>query len=143
MKHILFLCTSNSCRSQMAEGWAKHLFGDKLKVSSAGSDPTSVNPRAIEVMAEVGIDISAQHSKSAADFRTAGVDLVFTLCGDAREKCPIWPGAATIQHQGFDDPPALAKGEQSVAAELQHYRRVRDEIGAWIKRLEKEWNAND
>ncbi len=142
MKHVLFLCTRNSCRSQMAEGWAKRLFGDKLVVSSAGSEPATVDPRAVEVMAEVGIDLSEHRSKSATEFRDAGVDRVFTLCGDAHEQCPLWLGAATIQHRGFADPPALAKAEQTAEAALQHYRRVRDEIGAWIKTLEEELQAH-
>ena len=134
---LLFLCTGNSCRSQMAEGWAKHLFGDKLEVSSAGSEPATVDPRAIEVMADVGIDLSTHCSKPVTEFRDVGVDRVFTLCGDAHEQCPLWLGAATVQHHGFADPPTLARDEDTAEGVLRHYRRVRDEIGNWIKTLEE------
>jgi len=138
MKRILFLCTKNSCRSQMAEGWARRLLGSQFEVASAGSKPAQVDPRAVEVMAEVGIDLSGHRSKPVEPFKDRQVDHVFTLCGDARDQCPVWPGKATVQHRGFDDPPGLAKAEHSAEAALQHYRRVRDEIGAWIKTLSEE-----
>jgi arsenate reductase len=142
MKRILFLCTKNSCRSQMAEGWARHLLGKRFEVVSAGSEPAAVDPRAIEVMAEVGIDLSAHRSKSVEAFKDAQIDHVFTLCGAAHDQCPLWPGGATVQHRDFDDPPELAKAEQTREAALQHYRRVRDEIGAWIKTLSEELVAH-
>ncbi len=138
MKRILFLCTRNACRSQMAEGWARSIIGTRFEVASAGSEPASVNPHAIEVMAEVGIDISAHRSKSVEDFRDVQIDHVYTLCGDAADRCPLWSGAATVQHRGFDDPPELARLERTPEGVLQHYRRVRDEIGDWVKTLSKE-----
>lgn len=142
MKRILFLCTRNSCRSQMAEGWARHLLGSQFEVASAGSEPAAVDPRAVEVMAEVGVDLSAHRSKSVETFQDVQVDHVFTLCGDAHDQCPLWPGGATVQHRGFDDPPELAKAERTQEAALQHYRRVRDEISAWIKTLSEELVAH-
>ena len=138
MKSILFLCTRNACRSQMAEGWARQILGDGFQVASAGSQPATVDPCAVEVMAEVGIDLSTHRSKSLADFQNTPIDHVFTLCGDAHDACPLWPGAATVQHRGFDDPPHLAQAEATREAGLQHYRRVRDEIGAWIQTLAQE-----
>jgi len=142
MNRLLFLCTRNSCRSQMAEGWARNLLGSQFEVASAGSEPAAVDPRAVEVMAEIDIDLSAQRSKSVETFKDVPFDHVFTLCGDARDPCPLWPGAATVQHRGFDDPPELAKAERTREAALQHYRRVRNEIGTWIKALSKELMAH-
>jgi arsenate reductase len=142
MKRTLFLCTRNSCRSQMAEGWARHLLDSQFEVVSAGSEPATVDPRAVEAMAEVGIDLSAHRSKSVETFKGVQVDRVFTLCGDAGDQCPLWPGGATVQHRGFDDPPELAMAERTREAALQHYRRVRDETGAWIKTLSEELVAH-
>ena len=135
MKRVLFLCTRNSCRSQMAEGWARHLHGGSIEALSAGSEPSAPDPRAVQVMGEIGIDISGQTSKSLEPFRGTPIDRVFTLCGDARDRCPVWPGGVAVEHHGFDDPPRLAAAADSEDAVLRHYRRVRDEIGAWIETL--------
>ncbi|RMH04289.1 MAG: arsenate reductase ArsC [Planctomycetota bacterium] len=135
---VLFLCTGNSCRSQMAEGWARHLHGDRLRPLSAGLQPKGLDPRAVAVMAEAGVDISGQRSQSLAEFRDEPVDLVFTVCGHAHESCPVWPGGAPVIHHGFDDPPALAAGAESEEVALAHYRRVRDEIRTWIEHLPDE-----
>jgi arsenate reductase len=126
----------------MAEGWARHLLGDRFEAASAGSAPATVDPRAVQVMDEAGIDISTHRSKSLEEFKDAGIDHVFTLCGDARDRCPVWPGDATLEHHGFDDPPRLAAPDESADEALQHYRRVRDEIGAWIRTLPEQLEAH-
>jgi arsenate reductase (thioredoxin) len=131
-KHILFLCTGNSCRSQMAEAWTHHLHGDKYQAYSAGVRKTRVDPRAAKVMAEKGIDISGNSSKLVEELPAVTFDYVITLCGHARESCPFFPGNARKMHQGFDDPPALAKEASSEEEAITHYRRVRDEIGNFI-----------
>lgn len=133
MKSVLFVCTRNSCRSQMAEGWARHLHGAWLEPASAGSEPYRVDPLAIEVMAEVGIDIAGQRSKSVEEFRGASVEHVFTLCSDARESCPLWLGEGVVVHHGFDDPQRLVGAASTEDETLACYRRVRDEIGAWVR----------
>jgi arsenate reductase len=138
MTTVLFLCTGNSCRSQMAEGWARHLHGGRLTALSAGLDPHGLNPRAVQVMAEVGVDISGQSSDAVAAFAGQPVDVVFTVCGHAHESCPVWPGGARVVHHGFDDPPALAAGAASEEEALAPFRRVRDEIRAWIETLPAE-----
>ena len=132
---ILFLCTGNSCRSQMAEGWARHLKGDVIEAFSAGIERHGLNPLAVKVMAEVGVDISGQHSKTVDDLASARFDLVVTVCGHADENCPFFPGPARVIHHGFDDPPALAANAASDEEALSHYRRVRDEIRAYILTL--------
>jgi arsenate reductase len=118
---LLFLCVANSARSQMAEGLAKAMFGDRVRVQSAGSQPSRVNPLAIEVMREIGIDISAQHSKSVDVIDPASVDTVITLC--AEEVCPLWPGPIARLHWPLPDP-AAAEPE----AQLERFRAVRDEL---------------
>lgn len=130
---ILFLCTGNSCRSQIAEGFARHLKADVLDASSAGTDPKGINPMAVAVMAEVGIDISGQESKHIDSFRDTAFDYVITLCGDARETCPFFPGK--VVHHGFADPPKLAEHAKTREEKLVHYRRVRDEIREFIGKL--------
>jgi arsenate reductase (thioredoxin) len=132
---VLFLCTGNSCRSQMAEGWARHLLADIVEPYSAGIETHGLNPRAVAVMAEAGVDISAHHSKTLADLRGVGFDLVITVCSDADRNCPFFPGQVKRIHHGFDDPPRLAQGATSEAEVLGHYRRVRDEIKAFILTL--------
>ncbi len=132
---ILFLCTGNSCRSQMAEGWVRHLKGETIDVYSAGIEKHGLNPLAVRVMAEAGVDISRQTSKTVTDLPVHEFDYVVTVCGHAHEHCPFFPGVATIIHAGFDDPPALAKGTGSEAEALVHYRRVRDEIRAFVMTL--------
>ena len=130
---VMFLCTGNSCRSQMAEGWAKSLKSDSIEAYSAGTNPHGINPLAIRAMGEVGVDISAHHSKRPQDIPVP-FDVVVTVCDSAHESCPIFPGARTI-HVAFDDPPRLAKEEKSDDEAMPHYRRVRDEIRKFIETL--------
>ena len=137
MKKILFLCTGNSCRSQMAEGWAKQLHPDAMEAYSAGTNPGSVDPRAIKVMAEAGVDISGHRSKHASEFKDITFDLVVTVCDNARESCPVWFGKARKLHKSFEDPPFLAKDAKNEEEALGHYRRVRDEIKAFVSELVK------
>ncbi len=133
---ILFLCTGNSCRSQMAEGWARHLKSDVIDAYSAGIQTHGLNPNAVKVMAEAGVDISGQTSKNVNDLMDVPFDAVVTVCGHANETCPAWLGKKTrIVHVGFDDPPKLAKTAKSGEEALGHYRRVRDEIRAFIETL--------
>jgi arsenate reductase len=132
---ILFLCTGNSCRSQMAEGWTRQLKGDQIEAYSAGTDPTGLDPRAVAVMAEAGVDISAQQSKSVAKFVDFPLDVVVTVCDSAREACPVFPGEVRLVHVGFEDPPALARGAASEEEILAAYRRVRDQIRAFVETL--------
>jgi arsenate reductase (thioredoxin) len=130
---ILFLCTGNSCRSQMAEGWARHLRAHVIEPYSAGIDKHGLNPYAVRVMAEAGVDISCQHSKLVEELPVASFDYVITLCGHAHETCPFFPGR-TI-HQGFPDPPELAKNASSEEETLHAYRTVRDQIRRFIESL--------
>ncbi len=139
---ILFLCTGNSCRSQMAEGWARHLKNDTLEVASAGVEVHGLNPLAVKVMAEAGVDISGHHSKLVDDFLDVGWDAVVTVCGNAHERCPLFRGSARIIHKGFDDPPRLAKDAGTQAEALVHYRRVRDEIREFVMGLPASLNAD-
>ena len=132
---ILFLCTANSCRSQMAEGWARHLKGDVLEAHSAGTRKSQVNPLAARVMAEAGVDISAQWSKDVDEVKDIPFDVVVTVCGHAHENCPLFPGRTRVVHVGFDDPPKLAEKARSEEEALAHYRRVRDEIRAFVAGL--------
>ncbi len=137
MKRILFLCTGNSCRSQMAEGWGRKLMAGRAEVFSAGTRPGTVDPRAIKVMAEAGVDISGHRSKHADEFKNETFDLVITVCDNARESCPVWFGKAEKLHRSFEDPPHLAKEAKSEEEALAHYRRVRDEIRDFVKDLLK------
>ena len=132
---ILFLCTGNSCRSQMAEGWVNHLKRDVIEARSAGIEKHGLNSLAVKSMAEVGVDISHHQSKLARDFIHEPWDFVVTVCGHAHETCPYFPGNVKIVHVGFDDPPSLAKDEPTEEAALAHYRRVRDEIRAFVESL--------
>ena len=132
---ILFLCTGNSCRSQMAEGWARTLRADVLAAQSAGTDPGALNPMAVQAMAEAGVDISGQRSKHIDELEGVDFDWVVTLCGDAHENCPLFPGDTKVVHAGFDDPPRLAADSRSEEEALVHYRRVRDEIRAFVETL--------
>jgi arsenate reductase len=125
-KRVLFLCTANSCRSQMAEGFVNHSFGETWEAHSAGIHPAgSVHPLAVQAMAELGIDISGQRSKPVDEFRDAEFDLVVTVCDDAAENCPVWIGKGRAVHLSFPDP-ARATGTQ--AEQLGAFRRVRDDI---------------
>ena len=137
-KKILFLCTGNSCRSQMAEGWGRKLLAERFEVFSAGLEKHGLNPLAVQVMAEAGVDISAQYSKTLDELSDEHFDYVITLCGHANETCPYFPGK--VIHQGFDDPPKLAAEASSEEEALSHYRRVRDEIRDYVKALPAELN---
>ena len=133
--NLLFLCTGNSCRSQMAEGWLRHLAGERFEVLSAGTNPVRVNPRAIEVMQEVGIDISHQYSKHVAEFQGRRLHYVITVCDHALASCPTEPRGDVRLHWSFDDP---AHAQGSVLERVQVFRRVRDEIGKQIQRWLRE-----
>jgi arsenate reductase len=135
---VLFLCTGNSCRSQMAEGWSRALRGRDFDALSAGTAPHGVDPRAVRVMAEAGVDISGQRSKDVREVLNAGIDLVVTVCDRARESCPVFPGPARRRHAGFDDPPVLARSAPTEEEALAHYRRVRDEIRTFVEHLNPE-----
>jgi len=132
---ILFLCTGNSCRSQMAEGWTKALKSDQLEAYSAGIQPKGVDPRAVKVMDEAGIDISGQKSKDIDSLGNLEFEYVVTLCDNARESCPYFPAKTKRVHMGFEDPPLLADGAASEEEALVPYRRVRDEIRAFVESL--------
>ena len=132
---ILFLCTGNSCRSQMAQGWARALRGDVIQAYSAGIAAHGLDLLAVKVMAESGVDISGQQSKNVSDLMDVRFDYVITVCDNAREACPVFPGKARVVHAGFDDPPRLAKDAKTQEQALAHYRRVRDEIRAFIETL--------
>jgi len=127
---VLVLCTGNSCRSQMAEGWLKALYPDRIEAHSAGAQPAGyVHPLAVQVMAEAGIDISAGRSKSLTEFLDQPFDYVLTVCDSAAEACPVFPGPARRVHRDFTDPAKVTGSEQEV---LDAFRRVRDEIKAWL-----------
>lgn len=127
---VLFLCTGNSCRSQMAEGWLRHLAGNRFEALSAGTSPVGLNPRAVTVMAEAGIDISRQWSKHVNDVLLSQPEYVVTVCNRAKETCPaIYGGAATL-HWSFDDP---AEAQGSDDDRVKVFRRVRDEIAEKIR----------
>ena len=130
---VLFLCTGNSCRSQMAEGWAKALKAGEVEAFSAGTDPHGMNPRAVAAMREAGVDISTHTSKRPQDLGVK-FDVVVTVCDSAHEACPVFPGARVV-HVGFDDPPRLAKAARTDEEAMGHYRRVRDEIRAFIETI--------
>ena len=135
MMKILFLCTGNSCRSQMAEGWARHLKGDKIEAYSAGIEAHGLNADAVRVMAEAGVDISGQRSKRLDELRGIDFDYIVTVCDNAYESCPVFPGKAKVVHVGFDDPPRLAAFAQTEEERLAPYRRVRDEMRAFVETL--------
>jgi arsenite methyltransferase len=132
---VLFLCTGNSCRSQMAEGWARQLKGKVIDAYSAGTHLKPLDPLAVQVMAAAGVDISTQQAKSLDAVQRLPFDYVVTVCSDAHESCPVFPGRARIIHRGFDDPPRLAATAKSQEEVLRHYARVRDEIKAFIEQL--------
>jgi arsenate reductase len=132
---VLFLCTGNSCRSQMAEGWARRLKGDVIEPYSAGIQPRGLDPRAVRVMVEVGVDISGYRSKHIDELKDVQFDCVVTVCDQARESCPLFPGKTKMIHAGFDDPPRLAQDSKDEQEALGHYRRVRDEIREFVESL--------
>jgi len=129
---MLFLCAGNSCRSQIAEGWTRHLKGDIIAPYSAGIETHGLDPYAVKVMAEAGVDISGHRSKHIEELKDINFDYVITVCGHVNENCPIFPGKTRIIHVGFDDPPKLAKEAKSEEKALSCYRRVRDEIKDFI-----------
>jgi len=130
--HVLIVCTGNSCRSQMAEGWLQHFGGTRIKASSAGTHPSFVHPVAIEVMSEAGIDITPHSSKSVNDFMRTQLDHVVTVCDHARESCPVIPGLHTTEHIPFDDPAEFAGPREE---QLEEFRRIRDLIRDEMKQL--------
>lgn len=132
---VLFLCTGNSCRSQMAEGWARALWGGRIEAYSAGIETHGLNPYAAAVMAEAGVDISGQRSKHVDEFKDVAFDMVVTVCGHAHEHCPMFPGRTRVMHVGFDDPPRLAQQASTEEEKLNCYRRVRDEIKRFVETL--------
>lgn len=132
---ILFLCTGNSCRSQMAEGWARELKADSLQPYSAGIETHGLNPYAVRAMQEAGVDISSHQSTNVSEFSDVEFDYVITVCGHADEHCPVFIGNAVVIHKGFDDPPKLAENATSDEEKMAPYRRVRDEIRAYIETL--------
>lgn len=135
-KHrILFLCTGNSCRSQMAEGWARHLAGDRIEACSAGVETHGLNPRAVQVMAEAGVDITGQRSQHIDEFADTDLDYVITVCGHAHESCPVFSGQTTVIHHGFGDPPRLTRHLTDEEAILKIYRLVRDQIRDYVASL--------
>jgi len=135
MLKVLFLCTGNSCRSQMAEGWTRRLHGSLIEAHSAGIETHGLNPDAVRVMAEAGVDIAGQRSKHVDELREVAFDLVVTVCDHASQQCPMFPGNTRVIHVGFDDPPRLAAAATTDDERLAPYRRVRDEIRAFVATL--------
>lgn len=132
---ILFLCTGNSCRSQMVEGWVRHLHPDTIEASSAGIEKHGMDPLAIQAMSEADADIGLQRSKLLDDLESMDFDYVITLCDHARESCPLFPGNAKMIHHGFDDPRSMTDVEEPDYLRIEPYRRVRDEIKSFVERL--------
>ncbi len=131
-RRVLFLCTGNSCRSQMAEGFLRHLAGDRFDVASAGTHPVGLNPDAVEIMGEIGVDISRQESTHVERFLGQQFDYVVTVCDKAKETCPTFPGRGSRLHWSFDDP---ASAEGTAEERKKVFRRVRDEIAARINKF--------
>lgn len=131
-KKVLFICTHNSARSQIAEGLLNALGGDRYEALSAGTESSEVRPQAIEVMREIGIDISRHRSTGLEPFLDKELDLVVTLCDHARETCPYFPGGKDVLHEGFEDPSAVRGTDEE---KKRAFRRVRDEIRAWIEKI--------
>ncbi|MFO8091203.1 MAG: arsenate reductase ArsC [Desulfatiglandaceae bacterium] len=140
-KRVLFLCTGNSCRSQMAEGWTRRLQADHFDPCSAGVKPKGVDPRAVEAMREAGIDISGRKSKDVSELGNLEFDYVVTLCDKAREACPYFPAKTRLIHKGFEDPPVLAQNAANEEEAMSHYRRVRDQIKNFVKNLSAKLEA--
>lgn len=140
---ILFLCTGNSCRSQMAEGWARHLKADIIEAYSAGIETHGLNPIAVNVMAEAGVDITSQQSQHVDELKNIDFDYVVTVCDNAAESCPVFSGNAKVVHQPFDDPPRLAREAANEEEGLALYRRVRDEIRDYVTSLPNTLQGTD
>jgi len=132
---ILFLCTGNSCRSQMAEGWTRHLKTQVIEAYSAGIDPHGLDPLAVSVMEEAGVDISSHRSKHLDELVDSDFDYLVTVCDHAHKHCPVFPGGTKVVHVGFDDPPKLAGSAGTEQEKLDCYRRVRDEIRVFVQGL--------
>ena len=132
---ILFLCTGNSCRSQMAEAWTRHMKGDVIEPYSAGVNPHPLDPRAVKAMAEAGIDISGSKPKSPEDLGDVEFDYVITVCDNAHQTCPVFHAKTKVVHVGFDDPPSLALDAGHEEEAMAPYRRVRDEVKAFVEKL--------
>jgi len=132
---VLFLCTGNSCRSQMAESWTRRLKGDLFEPYSAGVKPHGIDSMAVRAMAEAGIDISGQKSKSPDDLGDIEFDYVITLCDHAQQSCPVFPARTKVVHVGFEDPPKLAADAGNEEEAMGHYRRIRDEIKRFVEQL--------
>lgn len=132
---VLFLCTGNSCRSQMAEGWARHLLEGQVEPYSAGIMANGLHPDAVRVMAEAGVDISGQTSDEVGKYADTAFDYVVTVCGHAHEHCPVFPGKTRVVHVGFEDPPWLAEDALTQEERLAPFRRVRDEIRDFVAEL--------
>jgi len=130
--NILFICTGNACRSQIAEGWARHLKGDVIEAFSAGIRPIGVNSRAIKVMAEVGVDISMHRSQQIGEFSGIDFDYVVTLCDNAAKNCPAFSGNAKVIHKPFDDPYYASGSEEDI---MDTFRKVRDDIKRFVETL--------
>lgn len=132
---ILFLCTGNSCRSQMGEGWARQLHGDKYEVYSAGIEAHGMNPLAVQAMKDNAVDISGHTSKTVKKLENVVFDYVITVCGHADENCPVFPGDAKVVHKGFEDPPKLAQNAKTDAEKLVYYKEVSEQIRDFVKTL--------
>ncbi len=132
---VLFLCTGNSCRSQMAEGWVRHLKSDRIDAYSAGTEIRPLDPNAVKVMSEAGVDISGQQPKGIELLVNEGFDCVVTLCSEADKTCPTFPCETRVVHVSFEDPPQLARNTKSDEDALNCYRRIRDEIRAFVDGL--------
>ena len=130
-KSVLFICTHNAARSQMAEAILNKLYGDRYTAFSAGTDPTQIDPLVIKVMREIGVDVSNHRSKGLSLFKNSNMDYVITLCDQARESCPYFPGGIEHLHKGFSDPSELKGKTEDV---INGYRRIRDEIQNWIEK---------
>ena len=130
-KRVLILCTGNSARSQMGEGLLRHMAGDDFEVFSAGTKPVGLNPNAVKTMSEIGIDIAGHRSKSVAEFDGQQFDYVITVCDNAKESCPFFPGGTTRLHHSFEDPAAVADDQQ-----LETFRRVRDQMRDWLPQFQ-------
>ena len=141
--NLLFLCTGNSCRSQMAEGFTRAMLGEIIKPYSAGTKKSQLDPRAVAVMQEVGIDISSHYSKMPEDIADVPFDFIVTVCSTADNNCPTLPGEATRLHAPFDDPPGLAKTAEDEETALGHYRRVRDEISNFCQTIPEKLQGSE
>lgn len=135
-KRVLILCTGNSARSQMGEGLLRHMAGDDFEVFSAGTKPVGLNPNAVKAMSEIGIDIAGHRSKSVEEFAGQQFDYVITVCDNAKESCPFFPGGSTRLHHSFEDPAAAPGGQ-----EVETFRKVRDQMLAWLREFLEESQA--